>query len=79
MSSEDPLSEQPFSYQETKHGRLHIYCRGKLASTMKGKEAPRLLSRLESADSAQAQRVMAKATGQFKFGNERVAKNRRNS
>ena len=79
MSSEDPLSEQPFSYQESKDGRLHIYCRGKLASTVKGREATRLLSRLQSADASQAQLVMAKATGQFKFGNERVGKNRRNS
>ena len=79
MSSEDPLSEQPFSYRETKDGRLHIYCRGKLASTMKGREASRLFARLQSADSSQAQLVMAKATGQFKFGNERVAKYRGNS
>lgn len=78
MKDHDSLADQPFSYQETKDGRLQLFSRGKLATTMKGKQATSLLLRLQSADSAQAQVLMAKATGQFKFGNERVGKNRRN-
>jgi hypothetical protein len=78
VSGDDPLSERPFSFVETKDGRLQIFCRGKLASTLKGREAARLLSRLDGSDESKAQLVMAKATGQFKFGNERLGKNRRN-
>jgi hypothetical protein len=78
MKDHDALADQPFSYLETKDGRLQLFCRNKLASTLKGKQATSLPLRLQSSDAAQAQVLMARATGQFKFGNERVSKNRRN-
>lgn len=48
-----------------------IHADGRLARTLKGKEAIRFLDRVERASDEEAQRLMAAATGQFKFGNER--------
>ena len=70
-SSEDPLAHEPFSYTATKQGTLQLHARGRIVKTLKGKEATRLLGKLEAADAAQVQLLLAKATGQFKFGNER--------
>jgi hypothetical protein len=51
---------------------VRIAYRGKVVTTLAGKEAARFLSRVAGADAAQAQLVMAKATGNFKRGNERL-------
>ena len=67
----DALASEPFSYSATKNGVLHLYAQGKIVKSLKGKEATRLLHKLETADAAQVQLLLAKATGQFKFGNER--------
>jgi hypothetical protein len=71
------LSEAPFSYTELKNGSVHIAYEGKVVTMLKGKEAARVSNKLAGADAEQQQLIMAKITGQFKFGNERAAKNRR--
>ena len=71
MSTDDPLDKQPFSYQATRNGRVHVFHEGKLAKVLKHREAERLLTKIEHADPRQIQLALAKATGQFKFGNER--------
>ena len=43
---------------------------------LRGKAADRFAARVANADPAAAQQVMARATGQFKRGNERAAKRR---
>lgn len=65
------LADEPFSYRATKDGKLLIYWQGKLASTLKGNQAGKLLARLSSAGPADVQLALAKATGNFKRGNER--------
>lgn len=60
-----------FSWQSTGNDRVMIHADGRLARTLKGKEAIRFLDRVERASDEEAQRLMAAATGQFKFGNER--------
>ena len=60
-----------FSFQATKSGSLRIFCNGKLASTLAGSAATKLLDKLEHASLDERQMLLAKATGQFKFGNER--------
>ena len=67
----DSLAEEPFSYQATKDGKLLFYWQGKLVSTLKGNQAGKLLARLSDASTEQAQLALAKATGNFKRGNER--------
>ncbi|MEP5766469.1 MAG: hypothetical protein ABJ308_17845 [Halieaceae bacterium] len=68
---------QDFSYLSTKDGRVQIFRAGKLASVLRGRDAERFLNRIESKSGEQAQIEMARATGQFKFGNERMGKNSR--
>lgn len=66
-----PLDESPFRYTTSKAGLVMIHAHGKVVTTLRGKDAGRFLKRVEAADAYEAQRLMARATGQFKFGNER--------
>ncbi len=77
MTDADSLAELPFSFRETKSGLVHIAYRGTQVTTLSGKAAQRFLSNVESADASTAQLVMAKATGNFKRGNEKHAKHSR--
>jgi hypothetical protein len=65
------LEEEVFSYQATKEGRVLIFWQGKHVTTLKGDKAARFLRQIEDADDHAAQLIMAKATGNFKRGNER--------
>ena len=76
MTKEDPLADEPFSYREIKGGRVQITCSGRIVKILTGNDAARFVSRIASADAKGVQLLMAKVTGQFKFGNERVAKQR---
>lgn len=62
---------EQFSYRTTKDGRVRVAFRGRHVVTLAGSEAQRLTSRLEGADDDQTQLLLAKATGNFKHGNER--------
>jgi hypothetical protein len=65
------LNEGVFSYRAHKDGTVRIAWRSKVVTTLAGKEAARFLARVDGADEEQAQVAMAKATGNFKHGNER--------
>jgi len=68
------LDSDAFSYREIGGDRVQISRWGRVVVTLAGKDAVKFLSRVESADKDAAQLLMAKATGKFKFGNERIAK-----
>jgi hypothetical protein len=70
------LEEQPFHFQALKNDRLQIFHKGRLAITLTARRAIQTLQKLERADEHNAQLIMAKATGQFKFGNEKAVKER---
>ena len=67
------LDEEPFAYRLTKNDTVLISYEGKQVITLKGTEAARLAGKLASAngESKQVQLLLAKATGNFKRGNER--------
>ncbi|MEM1229398.1 MAG: hypothetical protein AAGI15_02590 [Pseudomonadota bacterium] len=65
------LDDTPFSYTASKNGRVLLHAQGKLVKALKGAAAQRFLDQLQGLDVLEAQRLMAKTTGQFKFGNER--------
>lgn len=67
----DPRVKEVFSFRSHKDGTVRIACRGKVVTTLAGKSAARFLARVDGADAEQEQLVMAKATGNFKRGNER--------
>jgi len=77
MSLEDLITDEVFNCRATKNGLVQISCNGKTVTTLSGRDSTRFLSRVELGDSAAAQLAMAKATGHFKHGTERVSKNKR--
>jgi len=74
MSPTDSLADDPFSFQVIKDDKVVIRYKGRSAMTLRGKEGARFLSKIEGQESRQQQLVMAKLTGQFKMGNERLGK-----
>jgi hypothetical protein len=66
------LDENPFSYRVSKSNIVFLDYFGKEVKIIKGKEAETFLKKISSAkDEKTAQLLMAKATGNFKRGNER--------
>jgi hypothetical protein len=61
-----------FSYAQHADGSVVITHRGRAATTLRGSRAGKFLTEVESSD---AQLVMARWTGAYKFGNERTARN----
>ena len=68
------LDEEVFTYTATKDGRVLIYFHGKYVTTLSKMKAQKFLAQVDDADDRAAQLVMAKATGHFKHGNERLGK-----
>ncbi|WP_430791434.1 hypothetical protein VBD025_14435 [Virgibacillus flavescens] len=74
----DRLNEEPFAYQTTKKGSVLISYEGKQIKIVNGKEAEKLIARLEKAgdQAREVQLLLAKVTGNFKRGNEKAGKNK---
>ncbi len=73
------LNEAPFAYHRLKNGKVTIDYMGKQIKIVKGKEADRLIARIKAAEDnmAEVQLLLAKITGNFKRGNEKLGKNKR--
>lgn len=73
------LNEEPFTYQMTKKGTVVIYYEGKQIKIVKEKEAERLLAKIQEVKGQikEVQLLLAKITGNFKPGNEKLAKHKR--
>ncbi|MFS1515945.1 hypothetical protein V1503_05395 [Bacillus sp. SCS-151] len=66
------LDEEMFSYRVTKNNTVFITWMGKQVKTLKGKEAEKIITKLQQANSKhEVQLILAKVTGNFKRGNER--------
>lgn len=65
------LEEQPFSYKVHSDGKLFVYHEGKHVRTYPAPQASKMLKQLEKSSPEQQQLLLAKATGNFKRGNER--------
>ncbi len=66
--------EEPFSYRVLKDNKAQIFFDNKVIKLLVGKEFIKLQRVIETDDDYQLQLFMAKVTGQFKHGNERLAK-----
>lgn len=64
------LEDDPFSYRVTKDGRVLVSRGGRLVVTVGGTRAERLVSLLGE-DDDQDQELLARATGNYRRGNER--------
>jgi hypothetical protein len=65
------LDEEPFSYRAAKEGHVILYWQGKAVKTLSGSVAEKFLKKIDALEGKEAQLLMAKATGNFKHGNER--------
>lgn len=62
-----------FTYRVRRNGEVEIFHRGRLASTLRGNEAEDFKQEARDEFSSEAQQLMARVTGNYKHGNERVA------
>ena len=62
-----------FTYRERKGGAVEVLHHGRLASTLRGAEALDFLADVRNREPVDAQRLMARVTGNYKRGNERLA------
>ena len=65
------LEGETFDFKETKDGRVMLFHNGRQVETLTGREAERFIKRMAGADHRAAQLLLAKATKNFKRGNER--------
>ncbi|MFF2621139.1 hypothetical protein [Oerskovia jenensis] len=65
------LVEDPFDHRVTASGTVLAYRGGKLVATISGSRAERLISALATADEERTQHLLARATGNYRRGNER--------
>ena len=66
------MDEEVFTYRISKDDKVFIYWHGKQVTILRGKEAQKFISKTNSLDGKELQLVMAKVTGNFKRGNERL-------
>ncbi|WP_247653096.1 hypothetical protein [Ideonella aquatica] len=62
-----------FRIRSRKNGDLEILHRGRVASTLRGGDAEAFRAEIDALDPAEAQQWMARVTGNYKRGNERLA------
>jgi len=71
------LEEEVFSYRVSKDKKVFIYWNGKIITTLTGKKAESFILAISATEGKDAQLIMAKATGNFKHGNEKdIRKNK---
>lgn len=61
-----------FSYQTSKSEKVFIYWKGRKVRILSGMDTGQFLDRIDQADPQSAQLLMARVTGNFKRGNERI-------
>ena len=76
QDARDRFDEDVFSWRRTKDGKVLISIEGRLVTTVAGAQARKLLARLDGADRLEVQHLLARATGNYKRGNERLGKQR---
>jgi hypothetical protein len=67
----DGPPEGTFAYTLTKDERVLVTWRGRTVTTVAGAAGRRLAAQLAGADEPRVQALLARATGNFKHGNER--------
>ncbi len=65
--------ELGFSFQTTKDGVVTIFRGGRAVTALRGASAQRFLARAHGVPASAQQQLMARVTGNYKRGNERIA------
>lgn len=66
------LSQDVLAYKITKDRKVFISWHGKQVTVLGGKKSACFIEDIKDAGNKEAQLIMAKATGHFKHGNERM-------
>jgi len=66
------FDHEVFSYRATKDGKVFLFWQGKQVKVLKGQVAQKFLRDVVVVGLQEAQLMMAKITGNFKRGNERL-------
>ncbi len=68
-------SEGPrgFTHRTRRNGDVEILHHGRLASTLRGADAADFIAEVAAGRDADAQQLMARVTGNYRRGNERLA------
>ena len=67
------LEDDPFSWRVSKDGQVRVTRGGRVVTVLRGAAAARLIGKLTDAGDGEAQHLLARATGNYKRGNERNA------
>lgn len=67
------LDNEVFTYRVSKNEKVFIYWHNKQVKILSGKEARCFIKKIADLNQKETQLVMAKATGNFKRGNEKTA------
>lgn len=62
-----------FGLKQRKSGEVQVLRHGKLVATLRGADAAELLAEAERTSEPEIQQLMARLTGNYKRGNERLA------
>lgn len=68
------LSDNPFEWKVTKAGKLMIYRSGDLVMIISPEKAAPVIAKLGNNPETD-QQILARITGQYRMGNERLGKN----
>jgi DNA polymerase II small subunit/DNA polymerase delta subunit B len=68
------LDEEIFSYRISKDNKVFISYEGKQVTILNGKKADDFIRKILNTSDKEAQLIMAKITGNFKRGNEKLSK-----
>lgn len=74
VDKRNKFEEEVFTYRETKSGAVFIYWHGQQATVLSQKKAKNFIAKIKKANPVQKQILMAKETGNFKRGNQRIPK-----
>lgn len=66
------LDDNPFDWRATKDGQLLVSRGGRVVTVLRGRAAAALAAKLDHADPDAAQQLLARATGNYRRGNERT-------
>jgi hypothetical protein len=74
VDQRNKLKEDVFSYRlakDNKDNKVYIFLYSKQVTVLSGEKGKKFLSRIENSEPHEAQLIMAKATSNFKRGNEK--------
>ncbi len=73
MKKDDPPEDQPFSYRLSKDNKVFIDYNNKHVFTLSGVKAEKFIAELDDMGETEIQLTLAKVTGNFKRGNEKLS------